>query len=96
MSLKQYFKVIDTPLAIVVGSVGAVLVTLQLGAVGMLAQGQMDRAAEREAGLKSQHTLVAQCLDGSVHRGYAACVRLQQRMNEQQQASYSVSGITER
>ena len=94
MSLKQYFKVIDTPLAIVVGSVGAVLITLQLGAVGLLAQGQVDRAAEREAGLKNQQTLVSQCLGGTVHRGYAACVRQQQLMDGQ--ASYRVSSVAER
>ena len=39
MSLQQYLKVIDTPFAIVVGSVCAVLLTLQLGvAAGVLSQ----------------------------------------------------------
>ncbi len=45
MSLKQYFKVIDTPFAIVVGSVGAVLVTLQLGAAAGVLNQDTDHGA---------------------------------------------------
>ncbi len=77
MSFKHYLRVIDAPFAIVVGSVGAVLVAIQLGAVGLVAQEQMDRAAERDATLRTQRVAVAHCLGAEGRGGHAACVREQ-------------------
>ena len=73
MSIKSYFKVVDAPFAIMVGSVGAVLIALQLGAVGWLAQSQVDRAQQREAGARQVRMEQARCLAVSGAEAYAAC-----------------------
>ncbi|MCZ2498354.1 hypothetical protein GN316_16460 [Xylophilus sp. Kf1] len=73
MSIKSYFQVVDAPLAIVVGGVGAVLIALQLGAVGWLAQSQVDRAHEREAGARQVRMEQARCLGVSGVDAFAAC-----------------------
>ena len=73
MSIKSYFKVVDAPLAIVVGGVGAVLITLQLGALGLLVQSQVDRASEREAGARQERMAHARCLGVSGVEAFAEC-----------------------
>jgi hypothetical protein len=73
MSLKSYFEVVDAPLAIVVGGVGAVLITLQLGALGLLVQSQVDRANEREAGARQERMAHARCLGVSGVEAFSAC-----------------------
>lgn len=73
MSFKSYFRFVDAPLAIVVGGVAAVLITLQLGALGMLVQSQVDRAAQREAGAREVRMARAHCLGVQGAAAYAAC-----------------------
>jgi hypothetical protein len=73
MSLKSYFEVVDAPLAIVLGGVAAVLITLQLGALGLLVQSQVDRANEREAGARQERMAHARCLGVSGAEAFAAC-----------------------
>ncbi|QHI98076.1 hypothetical protein GT347_08755 [Xylophilus rhododendri] len=73
MSLKSLLQVLDAPLAIVVGGVAAVLIVLQLGALGMLVQSQVDRAAQREAGVREQRMARMQCLGAQGRESFAAC-----------------------
>jgi hypothetical protein len=73
MSIKSLFQFVDAPLAIVVGGVGAVLIVLQLGAVGLLAQSQVDRAHEREAGAREVRMARAHCLGVQGAQAFAAC-----------------------
>lgn len=75
MSFQSFFKVLDTPLAIVVGGVAAVLIVLQLGAVGLLAQSQVDRASQREAGAREMRMARARCLGVQGAEAFAACSR---------------------
>ena len=72
---KQIVQLADAPLAIVVGSVGAVLVAIQLGAVGMVAQAQVDKAYERDHPAQSRRVAAAHCLGAQDVGGYSACVR---------------------
>ncbi|MFE8644545.1 hypothetical protein ACFX58_05620 [Sphingomonas sp. NCPPB 2930] len=74
-AFKQIAQLVDAPLAIVVGSVGAVLIAIQLGAVGMVAQAQVDKAHERDAQVQEQRIAVAHCLGAQGTGGHAACVR---------------------
>ena len=73
MSIKSYFKVVDAPLAIVVGGVAAVLIALQLGAVGWLAQAQVERAKERDSSQRETRMARAQCLNVQGAEAFAAC-----------------------
>ena len=76
-AFKQITQLVDAPLAIVVGSVGAVLVAIQLGAVGMVAQAQVDKAHERDNQVQGQRIAVAHCLGAQGVVGHAACVKEQ-------------------
>jgi len=75
VSIQSYFKVVDAPLAIVVGGVAAVLIVLQLGAVGLLAQSQMERATERDASVREVRLARARCLGVQSARDFAECSR---------------------
>lgn len=76
-AFKQIAQLVDAPLAIVVGSVGAVLIAIQLGAVGMVAQAQVDKAHERDNHAQGQRIAVAHCLGAQGVGGHAACVKEQ-------------------
>lgn len=76
-AFKQIAQLVDAPLAIVVGSVGAVLIAIQLGAVGMVAQAQVDKAHERDTQVQEQRIAVAHCLGAQGVGGHAACVKAQ-------------------
>lgn len=76
-AFKQFAQLVDAPLAIVVGSVGAVLIAIQLGAVGMVAQAQVDKAHERDNQVVGQRIAVAHCLGAQGAGGHAACVKSQ-------------------
>ena len=73
MSFKSFFRFVDAPHAIVVGGVAAVLIVLQLGAVGLLAQSQVDRAMQREADLRQVRMDKARCLGSAGVEAFAAC-----------------------
>ena len=73
MPIPSFFKFVDAPLAIVVGGVGAVLITLQLGALGLLVQSQVDRAHERDAGARQERMANARCLGAPGAEAFATC-----------------------
>jgi len=73
MSLQTLFKFLDAPFAIVVGGVAAVMIVLQLGAVGWLAQSQVDRAAQRESQVRQVRMEKAHCLGAAGVEAFAAC-----------------------
>lgn len=86
-TFKHITQLVDAPLAIVVGSVGAVLIAIQLGAVGMVAQEQVDRAYERDNQVQSQRIAVAHCLGAQGVSGHAACLK------EEAQRSSAANGL---
>ncbi|MCS4510394.1 hypothetical protein [Xylophilus ampelinus] len=78
---KQIIQLVDAPLAIVVGSVGAVLIAIQLGAVGMVAQAQVDRAHERAIRHHYRHIAVARCMGATGVGGQSGCVAGQMELS---------------